>query len=559
MMKCPACGLYHPPQYEQCISCGANLGGAGAEQSEHRQEDYPLVVTAERPQSTQPEHVEGLQPHVRRSKVVGHAHRSVLPTAVGIVVALTILLVSAGVTIFFLTKPGDDELLLREGQHELANGQYAFAVKTLERVLIMRPNDARIYLSLARAYVGVDQVDKAWDCIAHAQQLGTGVVSEPQLASDLANYYRQRGEHDRAIGLLRPLAEANIPGKRAELADLCALWGDEAIRTGDLDRALKCWEEVRNLRDGTRYLESDARLATIYQKMVGKFISNKDDTRALAFLAKLNIIAANASNYERMAEIYERRGQLEMAIDQLRTAAGLPSKGANLDRRLAAVMAKRGKELLDQGDTAGGYAYLQQARSLDPVNVVPSVTLRSVTIALDPGSGLPRMSGEVWNPGPKEVKFLTLKVELWNTQTEKVVWDREQKLIDEFVPPLQVEGTKPFDVMAGVPVKDDSKTEFRVYLDGGLYKSYPIQSRKAAPEGQSTEPAQTQPQTIKAPLLPALPAPEQSVAPVPAPAAPLAVPPANPPTAAPQAPPAEQVEPKAPEHPENQTLKDLEL
>ena len=556
-MKCPACGLYHPPQYEHCISCGANL--SGAEQPEHRQEDYPLVSTAERPQPRPSEPMEGGAPHARRSKVVGHAHRSVLPTAVGIVVALAILLVSAGVTIFFLTKPGDDELLFREGQRELANGQYAFAVKTLERVMALRANDARVYLSLARAYVGVDQVDKAWDAIAHAQQLGIGVAAEPQLASELANYYRQRGEHERAIGLLRPLAQANIPGKRAELADLCALWGDEAIRQGDLDRALKCWEEVRELRDGTRYLESDARLATIYQKMVAKFIANKDDTRALAYLAKLNIIAANASNYERMAEIYERRGELELAIDQLRTAAGLPSKGANLDRRLAALLAKRGKELLDQGDTAGGYAYLQQARSLDPVNVVPSVTLRSVNVAIEPGSALPRLSGEVWNPGPKDVKFLTLKVELWNTVTQKVVWDREQKLIDEFVPPLAPEDSKPFDVMAAVPVKDDGMTEFRVYLDGGLYKAYPIRSAKAAKEGESTGPRA--PQTMKAPLLPALPAPEPAAAPVPPPAAPAA-PPVAPPVpqiTAPQAPPAEPAEPKAPEQPENQTLKDLEL
>ena len=150
------------------------------------------------------------------------------------------------------------------------------------------------------------------------------------------------------------------------------------------------------------------------------------------------------------------------------------------DRRLASVMAKRGKELLDQGDTAGGYAYLQQARSLDPVNVLPSVTLRSVNIAVDPGSGFPRLSGDVWNPGPNAVRFLTLKVDLWNTVTQKVMWEREQKLIDEFVPPLAPQETKPFDVMAGIPVKDDGKTEFRVYLDGGLYKAYSLRSGKAA-------------------------------------------------------------------------------
>ncbi len=560
-MKCPACGLYHPPQYEQCISCGANLGSAGGENAEYAQDDHPQVVTAERPQSRLlPETGDESAHHMRRSKVVGHAHRSVLPTAVGIVVALAILLVSAGVTIFFLTKPGDDELLFREGQHQLANGQYAFAVKTLEHVVRLRPNDARVYLSLARAYVGVDQVDKAWESIAHAQQLGTGVVSEPQLASDLANYYRQRGAHERAIELLRPLAQANIPGKRAELADLCALWGDEAIRAGDLDRALKCWDEVRTLRDGTRYQESDARLATIYQKMVTKQLVNKDDTRALAFLAKLNMIAENASNYERAAEIYERRGQLELAIDQLRRAANLPSKGPNLDKRLASVMAKRGKELLDQGDTAGGYGYLQQARSLDPINVLPSVTLRSVNIALDPGSGFPRLQADVWNPGPNAVRFLTLKVELWSTVSQKVLWEREQKLIDEFVPPLASQESKPFDVMAGIPVRDDGRTEFRVYLDGGLYKAYPLRGGQAASGSEASEKEKTSSPDNRAPLLPAPPSDLPSAPSLAAPVAPPQAPPVAAPHAlGPEAPPAEQVEPKAPEHPESSTLKDLEL
>lgn len=492
----------------------------------------------------------------RRSKVTGHPHRSVIPTAVGIVVALAILLVSAGATIFFLTKPGDDELLFRDGQKQLANGQYAFAVKTLERVAALRPSDARVYLALARAYVGIDQVDRAWECISHAQQLGAGVVAERQLASELAKYYRQHGNHDRAIELLRPLAQANLPGKKAELADLCASWGDEAIRDGDLDRALRCWEEVRALREGTRYLEADARLATIYQKMVAKFTSKGDDRQALAYLAKLNLIAENASNYERAAEIYQRLGQLDLAIDQLRRASKLPNQNPSLDKRLAALMAMRGKELLDLGDTAAGYGYLQQARSLDPVNVVPAVALRSVNVSVDPLSSLPRLVAEIWNPGSEPVKFLTLKVELWSSVAQKVLWEREQKVIDEFVPPLNPQESKPFDVMAAHPVKEDGKTEFRVYLDGGLYKTYSIGGRKAATDQPAAKPVwepkgQTRPETP----LPAPPA---------VPASPQTSPPSAPPIPAQTrgtspAAPAESIEERQPEHPESQTLKDLEL
>ena len=427
----------------------------------------------------------------RRTKAVGHAIRSGLPTAVGLALALTILLVSAGATVFLLTKPADDERLYQEGLRELANGQYAFAVKSLEQAVSQRPHDAKVFLSLARAYVGIDQVDKAWDCISQAQQLGTGVVAEPALASDLANYYRQREKYERAVELLRPLAQSGVPGKKAELADLDALWGDEALRSGDLDRALKCWEEVREIREGSRFTEAEARLATIYQKITNNLINNRDDNKALAYLTKLNTIAENAGNYVRAAEIYERRGQLELAIDQLRRAIKISARNPEWDRHLASLMSRRGKELLDSGDSQTGYAYLQQARSLDPGSVVPATTVRNINISLDPSSHLPRLSGEIWNPGPNVISYLTLKLELWDTVSAHVLWEREQKIIDEFVPPLAVQEAKPFDALASVPVKENGLSEFRVYLDGQLYKSYPIGQKSQSAETKTAGAAES--------------------------------------------------------------------
>lgn len=582
-MKCPGCGLYHPPQYEKCVSCGANLKNQA--QPNNQEVAGPSVVTTARPATYDNEPAAGkggrgrraekkksraeleaeleFQEHerapenrtqrdstsdqqlvgddgyvanrgyvnneqysaeqyspaepssinehyvsdqrqadddrhsnefdmserppdtVRRSKHVKGNFKSGVPTSMGILLAVTVLLVSAGATFFFVTKQPDDERLFEQGQKELANGQYAFAVTTLNKALSLRKKDGKIYLALARAYVGVDQVEKAWDCISQAQQLGMGVIAEPALASDLANFYRQRGKYERAVELLRPLAQGGIAGKKAELADLDALWGDESLRAGNLEQALKCWEEVRDLREGSRYGEADARLATIYQKCANAAANDNDDAKALVYLSKLNNIAQNSRNYEMASDIYVRTGDLELAIDQLRKAIKISARNPVLEKKLSILLSKRGKELLDQGNTDAGYGYLQQAKEMSGDNKVPEIALRNVETSFE--GHYPKISGEVWNPSEKTINSLNLKVELYDNPTSRVVWFKDQKVVDEFVPPLGAKDAKPFDFLAGESVRANGSAEFRVYLDGTLYKSYPIgkkdQSAKSDDDG----------------------------------------------------------------------------
>ncbi len=526
-MKCPGCGLYHPPQYENCVSCGVNLKN---QEPDNQEVAGPSVVTTERPatrdnenssrrgrgrgkrdeerarleeelefrdeerapdanrlsarardQEVEPESSdnefdmsERPPDSVRRSKHVKGGYKSGASTSAGILLAVTVLLVSAGATFFFVTKQPDDQRLLEQGQKELQNGQYAFAVTTLNQALAMRKKDGKVYLALARAYVGVDQVEKAWDCISQAQQLGLGVIAEPALASDLANFYRQRGKYERAIELLRPLAKGGITGKKAELADLDALWGDEALRAGNVEQALKCWEEVRDLREGSRYGEADARLATIYQKSANSAANDNDDAKALVYLSKLNNIAQNSRNYEMASDIYVRTGELELGIDQLRKAIKMSARNTVLEKKLSLLLTKRGKELLDQGNTDAGLGYLQQAKDMNGDSKVPEIALRNVDTSFEGGSHLPKISGEVWNPSEKAVNSLNLKVELYDNKSSRVVWFKDQKVVDEFVPPLGAKDAKPFEFLAGDPVRNDGSAEFRIYLDGTLYKSYPI-------------------------------------------------------------------------------------
>ncbi|MBZ0186247.1 MAG: hypothetical protein K8F91_08375 [Candidatus Obscuribacterales bacterium] len=476
-MRCPGCDLYHPSQYDKCVSCGMDLRDQPSSKENEAAGDSVLAEPA----------ASSLEASKRRSKNLKLESRAGVPAMAGILTAIMILLVSAGATYYFLTQSTDEKRLISKGRDQLSKGQYAFAVETLNKAARTSPQDPRVYLLLARAYVGIDKVSEAWEAISKAQQLGEGVVSEPELASDLANYYRLRKKYDKAIDLLRPLAAKDIAGKKGELADLDGLWGDEALSTGDLDTALRCWEEVKELKAGSRMGETEARLATIYEKMANKFASEKKDEEALSYLSKLTHIAQNPKHYEFAAEIYQRSGKLDLAIDQLRKALEL-SNSPQLQTQLAALLARRGKELLDKGENDTGYAYLQQARSVDPTSVVPEVALKKIFVGLNPVSKMPMIKGEIWNPGDRPVGQLSLRAELYDSKSLATLWSKETRLIDEFVRPLGGHQSRDFEFVSDVRAKTDGSVEFKIFVDGSLYKAYAIDSKKqAAAIAESTD------------------------------------------------------------------------
>lgn len=471
-MRCPGCGLYHPSQYNECISCGEKFGAADQRDESEAASANGYAGGEAASSFDENDDDSGKK---RRSKTVKHQSKAGMSTTVGVLVALGILLLATGATVFFLTRSPDNERFVSKGRTELSRGQYAFAVDTLNKAAAATPNDPRVYLLLARAYVGINDVEKAWANISKAQQLGEGVVSEPALASDLANYYMKKKDYDKAIDLLRPLAKGNIQGKKQELADLDAAYGDELLSKGDLAKSLKCWEEVRDLRAGSRFGEAEARLSTIYEKIAIKAAGEQNDDEAIAYYGKLTAIAQNPKYYLALADIYERKKQLEMAIDQLRKAIKM-SNSPELQHRLAGLLARRGKELLDQGDDTVGYAYLQQAKSVDPSSgSIPEVTLKNIDIGIDTSSRMPRISGEVWNPKDKSIGSLNLKAELYDTENGISLWSKEQRIVDEFMKPLGSHESQPFHFTAGSSAKFDGKVEFRMYVDGSLYKAYKLE------------------------------------------------------------------------------------
>lgn len=483
-MQCPSCSLYHPARYQSCVSCGTKLVADG-----ELVPPAPAVGTQRSRgiQSNTKAEVDEKEPEQKTPRSPRPPRKGGLPTGVGVAIAGFILCTFAGGTFFFLTKPPENERLFQDGQHQLQLGQFAFALKTLNEAVAVKPDDPRALLALARAYVGVDQVDKAWACIVKAQQLGAGVVSEPQLASDLANYYRQHGQFQRAVELLRPLATSNIAKKKSELADLDAAWGDQCLHEGNIKQALICWEEVKELHDGSRLDEADARLSTIYSKMGEEMSRDGKVEEALKYYARLNALSPSATSYERTADLYQKQNKLELAIDQMRQATKLTSDSGLLNQKLALLMSLRGKELLDAGEADAGYGYLQQAQSLDPKTKAPRATIRGVHVSVD-DSGSAHFSGEVWNPGPDPLGHLVVKVELYDSSVGKAVAIKEQHVIDEFVPPLPSRESKNFDITPNVTVADAKTSELKVYLNGTFYRSYPLGKSESTGDATASAP-----------------------------------------------------------------------
>ena len=485
-MRCPGCDLFHPAQYDTCINCGIALSGEDSEKGAAVATDEGNAAPSSKSK--------------RRSKNLNLESRAGSPAFAGMMLAVAIVLIAGGATFFFLTRSSDDSRLLSKGREELSKGQYAFAVGTLKKAIEADPNNPKSHLLIARAYVGIDKVDDAWKAIDKAQKLGEGVAEEPELASDLANYYRLRKQYERSIDLIRPLANKNIPGKRAELADLNALAGDEALAEGDLDKALLLWEEVKEIKEGSRFGEAEARLSTIYEKLSKKLSAEKKDDEALSYLAKLTALSKNPKYYETAAEIYERSEKLELAIDQLRKALEL-SNSPKLQRKLATLLARRGKEMLDQGQNETGYAYLQQARSIDPSSSLPEVTLKKISIGMDKATRMPMISGEVWNPTTRSINTLSLKVELYDSKKLETIYSKETRLVDEFVRPLRAKQSKDFSFISDTYAPMNGTCEFKIFIDGSLYKAYKFEKRTAPQAPVETEEKND---VNKAPVMPPL-------------------------------------------------------
>ena len=224
------------------------------------------------------------------------------------------------------------------------------------------------------------------------------------------------------------------------------------------------------MKAGSRETEADARLATIYQKLAISMATDnnsKNDEQALGYLNKLNTSSPNPRNLELTSDLYAKSGQLDLAIDNLQKASELGGKNAGLDRKLAALFTRRGKQLLAQGNAEGGNSDLDQAAKLMP-SAGPVVVLRNLTVAVDSVSNVAIITGELWNPSYKTTHAPAVKIELYDKTSSRVLWTEDQNVIDgmEAAAPLSSKESKAFQITSKTPVNSNDSSEIRFYFDG---------------------------------------------------------------------------------------------
>ena len=230
-MRCRQCGVQNPRDAKECLSCDADLYTANDEQQPLRrpqnQQRHHVANGVQEPADDEDDYDDHGQRRsqfdedltfdnrygssapktVRRSKTQKNKS-SDRPALLGMSLVAIVVLVLVGGVVFFATKAPEDQHLLDQGQKEISNGQYAFAVATLTKASNLKSDDPKIQLALARAYIGIDQIDKAWDCIKKAQKLGQGVAAQPALATELANFYRRQGKYEKSNRYFAPASQS---------------------------------------------------------------------------------------------------------------------------------------------------------------------------------------------------------------------------------------------------------------------------------------------------------------------------------------------------------------
>jgi tetratricopeptide (TPR) repeat protein len=231
---------------------------------------------------------------------------------------------------------------------------------------------------------------------------------------------------------------------------------------------------VKQLNAGSRATEAQARLLTIYQKLAVKLASSgksTDSEQALDYLNKVNALTQNPQNFEMASDLCAKSGKLDQAIDNLKKAIQLGDRSPSINRKLAALLDRRGKELAAQGKSESAKSYFDQAKDLNPKSAPLVVALSNLSVQID-NSQVPTISGDVMNPSDHPVSAPNVKIDLFDKTNGKVLWTKD-RVVPELAQ-LNAQESKPFVATAGAPLRSGATIEFRVYFDGTLNKELPI-------------------------------------------------------------------------------------
>ncbi|HCB16087.1 MAG TPA: lipopolysaccharide assembly protein LapB [Alteromonas sp.] len=205
-----------------------------------------------------------------------------------------------------------------------------------------------------------DQPDRAVDTLIKMINVNSDTV-ETHIA--MGNFYRQRGEIDRAIRVHQNLVSRDeIQSTQRELA-LKEL-GRDYMQAGFLERAEGAFVSLLN---------SDKHFEFAQQQLFAIYQTTKEWGRAIDLAEKM--LAENDSIRSKLAHFYCEQAQLELDNEDIPAALKVLQKAVNVDEQAVRPWLMLGEVTFDQGRLKEAGEYLVQVANRDKNWFIEAVPL----------------------------------------------------------------------------------------------------------------------------------------------------------------------------------------
>ena len=205
-----------------------------------------------------------------------------------------------------------------------------------------------------------DQPDRAVDTLIKMINVNSDTV-ETHIA--MGNFYRQRGEIDRAIRVHQNLVSRDeIQSTQRELA-LKEL-GRDYMQAGFLERAEGAFVSLLN---------SDKHFEFAQQQLFAIYQTTKEWGRAIDLAEKM--LAENDSIRSKLAHFYCEQAQLELDNEDIPAALKVLQKAVNVDEQAVRPWLMLGEVTFDQGRLKEAGEYLVQVANRDKNWFIDAVPL----------------------------------------------------------------------------------------------------------------------------------------------------------------------------------------
>ena len=200
------------------------------------------------------------------------------------------------------------------GQLYLGKGDLNLAVDHLSKAVHLAPENAKYLYNLGVIYLYKKEPRQALLYFKRALEAGEG---SPQIYRSLSEAFHRIKQPELAMDALRRALYIN-PGDLPALFQL----GDLEHRTGDLEQAAASFRKIVNITPGDKNTQAALRkLALVYLDM-------ERHNSAIDVLERaIGLQAANPQAYLLLGNIYEKSGQLELAIAAWKKALHPQSSG----------------------------------------------------------------------------------------------------------------------------------------------------------------------------------------------------------------------------------------